>query len=192
MAFRRLFLLSAPFVAALQLLSSQTATPVLAPKPPQLDLEITPAKKTYFVGETVFVKYRLTSLADGTLCFPPPEAESHVSVTGYLLTDANPIGPDEKDKFIEVYDVRSPTDEQLRFKVATKWTKVGMSEPCRPKQAGKVAVLTEPGEWVLRSTYHPPELLAGQKAIVESLGCTPPDVEVYSTPVTITVLSSPK
>jgi len=191
LAFRRLFLLSIPFVAAVQLLSSQTATPVLAPKPPQLKLEIIPLKKTYSVGETVFVKYRLTSLIDGTLCFPAPAAESLLSVTGYLLTDANPSTSDEKDKFIEVYDARYLTDEQLRSNVTTKWIKLGMSEPYRPKHAGKVTVLTEPGG-VLGSAYHPPELPGDQKAIVGSLGCTPPDVEVHSVPVTITVMNAPK
>jgi hypothetical protein len=67
MSARKRLLILAVVPALTLLLSSQTATPVLAPKPPQLKLEIIPLKKTYFVGETVFVKYRLTSLADGTL-----------------------------------------------------------------------------------------------------------------------------
>lgn len=44
-------------------------------KPPQLQLEITPLNHVYKVGETVFIKYKLTSLVDGTLCFPAPTPE---------------------------------------------------------------------------------------------------------------------
>jgi hypothetical protein len=192
LAFCRLFLLSVQFVAPVQLLSSQTAAPVLAPKPPHLKLEIVPVKKTYFVGESVFVRYRLTSLVDGTLCFPPPTAEAQLFHTGYLTTDATQPTSDERHRFIEVFDARGPTDEELRNNVTSKWIRLGMSEPYKPKQAGRVTVLTEPGQWTLRSTYHPPELNAREKAIVESLGCTPPDVEVHSDPVTITVISAPK
>jgi hypothetical protein len=192
MALRRLLLIPVAVLTLTLVLSTQTAKPSPTPKPPQLTLEIIPVKKAYVVGETLFVKYKLTSLADGTLCFPPPEAESHVSVTGYLLTDANPLSSDEKDKIIEVYDARYPTDEELRSNVTTRWIKLGMSEPYRPRESGRVAKLTAPGEWVLSSTYYPPELPTGQKAIVESLGCTPPVVEVHSTPVTITVSTSPK
>ena len=190
--FCRLFLLSVQFVAAVQLLSSQTATPLLAPKPPQLKLEIIPLKKTYFVGETVFVKYKLTSLVDGTLCFPPPTAEAQLFDTGYLTTDATQPTSDERQQFIEVFDARHPTDEELRNNIASQWIRLGMSEPYKPKQAGRVTVLTEPGQWTLRSTYHPPELNARESAIVESLGCTPPDLEVHSGLVTITVMSAPK
>jgi hypothetical protein len=160
-------------------------------KPPQLKLEVIPLKSIYRVGETVLVKYKLTSLVDGTLCFPPPAPEAHQSVTGYLTTEASSTTRDAAgNRFLEGFWEKDPTDEQLRSKVTNQWVKLGMSEPYEPKQAGKVTVLTEPGEWVIRSTYVPPALTTGQRVIVESLGCTPPDVEVHSAPVTITVMSA--
>ena len=189
----RLLLILAAVLSLTPVLSAQSAKTTPAAKPPQLTLEIIPLKKTYFVGETVFVKYKLTSLIDGTLCFPNASAEAQQFVTGYLITDAAPttLGG-ERDRFIESFWERNPIDEQLRSNVMSHWVKLGMSEPYKPRRTGKVTVLTDPGEWVLQSTYVPPELKASQKAIVESLGCTPPSVEVHSTPVTITVLSSPK
>lgn len=192
MAFKRLILV--PFVTAAlsPLLHAQVKPQETQTKPPQLKLEVIPTKKVYKVGDTVFVKYKLTSLVDGTLCFPPPTAEAQLFDTGYLTTDATQPTSDERDRFIEVFDARHPTDEELRNNVTSKWIKLGMSEPYKPKQAGRVAVLTEPGQWTLRSTYSPPEPNAREKAIVESLGCTPPDVEVHSTPVVITVMNAPK
>jgi hypothetical protein len=60
------------------------------------------------------------------------------------------------------------------------------------KAKGKISVLSGPGEWVLKSTYHSPELKNDKKIIVDSLGCTAPDMQVQSDPVTITVLNSSK
>jgi hypothetical protein len=190
MALNRSIWLLAAALTLRPLLTAQTAAPDPTRKEPQLKLEIIPLKRSYRVGEIVFVRYKLTGLADGTLCFPVPAEEAQVSVAGYMLTEANPLTSDEKDKFIEVYDARFPTDEQLRSDITTKWIKLGMSEPYKPKQVGKVTVLTESGQWTLQSTYHPPELNAREFSIVESLGCSPPNAEVHSTPVTITVLSS--
>lgn len=86
--------------------------------------------------------------------------------------------------------MRSPLDEEFRSAVVEKWVKLGMSEPYRLKQSGKVVVLKEPGEWVLQSTYYPPELKPAQIAIIESLGCSPPSTRVVSDTVTIRVVSS--
>jgi hypothetical protein len=188
----RFLLLSVTIFPFQSLLSAQAASPVPPTKPPQLQLEITSVKRTYFVGETLFVKYKLTSLADGTLCFPPPIAEAQVFDTGYLTTDATQPTSDERDRFIEVFDARHPTDDELRNNVTSKWIKLGMSEPYQPKPAGRVTVLTEPGQWTLRSTYHPPELNSREKSIVESLACSVPDVEVHSASVTITVTNAPE
>ena len=189
MAFRRLFLISVPFIATLHLLSPQTAAPVLAPKPPQVKLEIIPLKRTYFVGETVLVKYRLTSLADGTLCFPPPAAEAAQAFTGYFTSDATPPNPDtERDRFIEGFWEKSPTDDRLRLLVANEWIKLGMSEPYQPKRVGRVPAMTTSGRWVLQTKYVPPRLESGQRAIVESFGCAAPNQVVESAPVTIEVI----
>jgi hypothetical protein len=173
-------------------LSAQTAEPDPPKKPPQLKLEVIPTKRVYKVGDTVFVKYKLTSLADGTLCFPPPAPEAQQSVTGYLTTEASPTTLDDGDRFIEGFWEKNPTDEQLRSNVTNQWVRLGMSEPYKPKRAGKVTVLTKPGEWVLQSTYVPPALTTGQRVIVESLGCTPPDARVPSGPITVTVMNAPK
>ncbi len=188
----RLWMFSKFVLSMSSLVLGQAPPPIVTPRPPQLKLEVLPVKQTYFVGETLFVKYKLTSLIDGTLCFPPVTVEAHDAVAGYLTTDATPPTIDEGERFIEVYDGRYPDDEQLRSNVTNRWIKLGMSEPHKPKKAGKVTVLTVPGDWVLRSTYHPPELEARKKSIVEALGCTPPDVDVHSAPVTITVHSALK
>jgi len=192
MAFKRSILIAFVMAALSPLLHAQVKPQETQTKPPQLKLEVIPLKTIYTVGETVFVRYRLTSLVDGTLCFPPPTAEAQLFHTGYLATDATQPTSDERRRFIEVFDARGPTDEELRNNITSKWIRLGMSEPYKPKQAGRVTVLTEPGQWTLRSTYHPPNLNAREKGIVESLGCTPPDVEVHSAPVTITVMSAPK
>jgi hypothetical protein len=127
--FRGLFVLSAAFVAAAKLLTAQAVEFAPPSMPPKLTLEITPLKKSYLVGETVFVKYKLTSLVDGTLCFPPPAAEVVLSDTGYLTTDATQPASDGRDRFIEVFDARHPTDAELRNNVTSRWIKLGMSEP---------------------------------------------------------------
>jgi len=173
-------------------LSAQSAKSTPAPRPPQLTLEIIPAKKTYFVGETVFVKYKLTSLVDGTLCFAPPAMEKTGRFGGYLKTDATPPPGTYADFFIDDVWPRYPTDEEFRRDVTDRWIRLGMSEPYTPKAKARITVLSGPGEWVLKSIYHPPELRGSEKAIVESLGCTPPDVEVHSAPVTVTVVNAPK
>ena len=192
MAFRRLFLLSVPLVAAVQWLTAQTVKPEPA-KPPQLTLEIIPVKKAYVVGETLFVKYKLISLSDGTLCFPAPAIHADQSVTGYLTTvDIPPAqGADESDRFIEHFWERHPSEEKLRSDVENHWIKLGMSEPYHPKRSDKIGVLTAPGEWVLRSTYYPPQLNAQEKAMIELLGCTAADVPVQSS-ATITVMNTPR
>jgi hypothetical protein len=193
MALGRLLLIPAAVLALTPLPSAQTTKLAPAPKLPQLKLEIIPLKKTYFVGETVFVKYRLTSLADGTLCFPTPAAEAEQSLTGYFTTDAMPSPLDtERDRFIEGFWEKSPTDDQLRSLVANEWIKLGMSEPYNPKRVGKVPVVTTSGTWVLQTKYGPPRLGSGQRAIVESLGCAAPDQVVHSAPVTIDVIDLQK
>ncbi len=173
-------------------LSAQEAQASNEHKGPQLKLEVVPLKKTYLVGETVFVKYKLTSLVDGTLCFPEPAAEQTGRAGGYLKTDATLPKAMDVELFIDDVWPRHPTDEELRQDVVNRWVKLGMSEPHKLKKSGRVTVLTGPGEWVLRSTYHPPELSAHEKTIVESLGCTPPDSEIYSAAVTMTVLTPPQ
>jgi hypothetical protein len=50
--------------------------------PPKLKLEVIPLKRTYLVGETLFGKYKLPSVVDGTLCFPPPATEAQQHVDG--------------------------------------------------------------------------------------------------------------
>jgi len=71
MRLRRISICRIFLLALLCLLLRQTASAQMEalPKAPQLKLEIIPAKKTYRVGETVFVRYKLTSLADGTILF---------------------------------------------------------------------------------------------------------------------------
>lgn len=191
MTLSRLLLIPVAALTLTFVLSAQNAKPTLAPKPPQLTLEIIPAKKTYSVGETIFVKYKLTSLVDGTLCFAPPAVEQTGGFGGYLKTDVTAPKREDLDFFIDHVWPRYPTAEEFRRDVADRWIRLGMSEPYTPKEKARITVLSGPGEWVLKSTYHPPELKAGDRAIVESLGCTPPDVEVHSAPVTITVTNAP-
>src|SRR5579864_8735219 len=168
MSARRRLLIPAAVLALAPMLSSQTAAPVLAPKPLQLKLEIIPLKKTYFVGETVLVKYRITSLVDGTLCFAPPAMQQTGGAGGYLKTDATPPKGVDGDLFIDHVWSRYPTDEELRRDVANRWIRLGMSEPYTPKAKARIAVLSTAGEWVLKSTYHPPDLKDDNRDIVES------------------------
>jgi hypothetical protein len=191
LAFRRLFLLLVAAPAVGLSLAAQTQPQETRANVPQIKLEVTPTKKTYRVGETVFVKYKLTSLSDGTLCFPQPGVEAQSHWTGYLTTEAiltrETGDTDGGDRFIENFWERRPTEEQLRSDIANRWIKLGMSEPYIPKKAGNVRILTQPGEWVLQTTYNPPAL-ESQKTLIESLGCSLPDSPVRATPVTITVL----
>ena len=188
---RRLLILAAALTLT-PLLASQTATQSTAPKPPQLKLEIIPLKKTYFVGETVFVKYRLTSLVVGTLCFAPPAREQTGGAGGYLKTDVTAPNGVDVDIFIDDVWPRSPTEQELRGDVANRWIKLGMSEPYTSRKKGRITVLSGAGKWVLKSTYHPPDLKRDQRAIVESLGCAAPDQIVRSAPVTIHVIDPQK
>ena len=175
------------FAVGVASLAVEQEAPSAPPKQPQLTLEVIPSKKIYRVGETVSVRYRLTSIVDGTLCLPRPAAEANDAYASSLRTEMR--GPDgaEFERFIEHFWPVSPTDDGLRDEIQNKWVKLGMSEPSSPRRPTKVAVLSELGEWVLRSTYEPPKLTANQKAIVESFGCSVPDVRVQSEPVTITV-----
>lgn len=81
------------------------------PKPQQLKLEIAPSKRTYSLGEAVLVRYKLTSLMDGTVCFPPPAIEVSGSFQGNLTLVARPrkpIAEEERDRFIESVWPRHP------------------------------------------------------------------------------------
>lgn len=192
MTLGRLLLIPTAALTLTSVLSAQSAKSTPAPRPPQLTLEIIPAKKTYFVGETLFVKYKLTSLVDGTLCFAQPAVEQTGGFGGYLKTDVTSPQGEDLDFFIDHVWPMHPTQEEIRRDVANRWIRLGMSEPYTPKAKARITVLSGPGEWVLKSTYYPPELKSGEKPIVESLGCSPADVEVHSAPVTITVMNAPK
>jgi len=114
-------------------------------------------------------------------------------VTGFLSTDAIPLAREgEGERFIEHFWERFPDEEDLRSNVPRDWIKLGMSEPYSAIKPGKVIRLTAAGEWILTSSYHPPFLSTEQRAIVQSLGCTPPSEEVHSKPVTITVVNPSK
>jgi len=76
LALGRLFLIPAVVLAVTPLLSAQTTPPAPPKKPPELNLEIVPAKKIYLVGEVVVVKYKLTNPTDKTVCFPRPDTKT--------------------------------------------------------------------------------------------------------------------
>jgi len=178
--------------AALLPAAAQQTPPPETPKPPQLKLEVIPLKKTYAVGETVVVKYLLTSLVDGTLCFPQPAVEVSGSFQGYLTLETRPRnGGEDLGFFIDDVWPRHPTDGELRSAIAHRWIKLGMSEPYQLRRSSRAVALTSPGEWEVQATYHPPDLTAPDKEIVKSMGCSPPDTQVRSDPFTITVESSP-
>ena len=189
MALSRLLLIPTAVLTLTSVLSAQNANSTPAPKPPQLKLEIIPAKKTYFVGETVFVRYKLTSLVDGTTCFPEPAIEVSGSFEGYLTSDARRLsGIGDRDFFIGDVWPRHPGEEEIRSAVVDRWIKLGMSEPYSPQKLEKTVALKGTGEWELQATYHPPDLKARDKEVVKSMGCTAPDMQVISDPVKITVV----
>jgi hypothetical protein len=177
------------FFTALPSAAAQQAPTSDSAKRPQLKLEVIPLKKTYTVGETVVVRYRLMSLEDGTLCFPPPAIEESGTFEGYVSLKARPLNnAGDQDFFIHDVWPMHPTEEEVRSDVADRWIKLGMSEPYRLRKPDKMA-LSSPGEWELQATYHPPGLTARDKDIVRSMGCTPPDVPVLSEPLTIAVVN---
>jgi len=191
MARRRLILILLATARSISLIHAQVKPQTTQTKPPQLKLEVIPLKSSYRVGETVFVKYKLTSLVDGTLCFASPAVNFTGGFGGSLRSDViPPIQARDWDLFIEHFWPTHPTAEQLRLDVANRWIRLGMSEPYTPKAKARIAVLSTAGEWVLKSTYRPPELKGDDRAVVESLGCTPPDMQVQSDPVTITVTNA--
>ena len=169
-------------------LGAQVSQPGENFRPPKLRLEITSLKQIYTVGEIAFVKYTLSSMADGTLCFPVPAEEAYSSYSGYFETIATRSGHADGDIFYQHFWERSASGEQLHNAVMQRWVKLGMSEPYQPKEFSKVVVFTKAGEWKLRSTYHSPELSWAQIGIVESLGCTPSVNAVDSGEVSITVV----
>jgi len=160
-----------------------------APSVPQLKVELILSKKTFKVGETIELRYRLTSLIDGTLCFPEPSVGAQQRYTGYLDTDASSPGG-RVELFLEHFWESQPDEELLRQDVLNRWVRLGMSEPYRTKKPRRWARLGEPGEWTLRAAYHPPTLTTRDKEIVKSMGCIPPDRAIQSDPVTITVSAS--
>jgi hypothetical protein len=138
MALRRLILVPLVATALSLTLHAQVKPSEAKTKPPQLKLEVIPTKKVYKVGDTVFVKYRLTSLVDGTLCFAPPAMEQTGRAGGYLKTDATPPKGTDAEFFIDDVWPRYPTDEELRRDVANRWIKLGMSEPYTPREKGRI------------------------------------------------------
>jgi hypothetical protein len=175
--------------AALFTAAAQQTPLAEAPKSPQLKLEVIPLKKTYALGETVLLKYRLTSLVDGTMCFPEPAIEVSGSFEGSLRSDAHHLsGIGDPDFFIEDIWPMHPGEEEIRSTVADRWIKLGMSEPHSPQKVDKTIVLNGTGEWELQATYYPPGLNAHDKEVVKSMGCTAPDMQVHSEPVRITVV----
>lgn len=174
--------------AALFPAAAQQTPPAEAPKP-QLKLEVIPLKKTYTVGETIVLKYRLTSLVDGKLCFPPPAIEVSGSFEGYLTLDARRLsGIGDRDFFIDDVWPRHPGEQEIRTAIVDRWIKLAMSEPYSPKKLDKTIALKGRGEWELQATYHPPDLKARDKEVVKSMGCTAPDMQVISDPVKTTVV----
>jgi len=180
-------------LAALVMLSfakAQQSPPQDSAKQPQLKLQVVSLRKSYKIGERLVVRYRLTSLADGTLCFPVPAIEVSGSFQGYVALDAHPRTPveTERDHFIEGFWPRHPDEAELRDEIGDHWIRLGMSEPYLVAKPDKTYVLNAPGEWVLLATYHPPNLSARELELVKSMGCTPPEVSVQSVRVTITVV----
>jgi hypothetical protein len=125
-------------------------------KPPQLKLEIAPSKRTHTIEEAVLVRYKLTSLVDGTLCFPLPAIETRGSFQGYLTLEARPRNPvDERDIFIDYVWPRHPDEEELRKSISREWIKLGMLEPYLVPKADKMIVVNELGDWTLVAGVSP-------------------------------------
>jgi hypothetical protein len=145
-------------------------------------------KQSHLVGEIVSLKYRLTSLADGTLCFPRPDPEGQDEDQGYFQVEITPPkGAEPRDIFIEGFYPVGRTDDELREDVTHRWVKLAPFEPYETPNAGKTMVPTAPGDWILQSTYYPPKFKDQRRAMITSLGCSPPDRPVRSRPVKITV-----
>jgi hypothetical protein len=80
-------LFGVPLALVVALCAAQTSQ-VKDANSPQLKLEVIPLKTTYRLGERPVMKYRLTSLVDGALCFPRPAVEVTGSFEGYLTVKA--------------------------------------------------------------------------------------------------------
>jgi hypothetical protein len=182
-------------VVAFSAAGAQTSE-VKAVNPPRLKLELIPLKTTYKRGETPVVQYRLTSLVDGTLCFPPPSTSAQLSETGYLQTVAwrpsQDVGVDDLDVDVVVkrYQPAFEHGKRLRASVLNRWARLGMQEPYLSEKSPISVPLDKPGKWFLRATYSPPFLTKHDTKVVKSMGCMPPGSSVESETVTITVVDS--
>lgn len=159
-------------------------------RPPQLKLELIPEKSTYLTSEKAKLNFRLTSLSDGTVCFPRPAFEQTGTSAGYLSIDARPLtGTGDEQYFLSGVWPRHPSEEELRADVIDRWIRVGMSEP--HEQWERKPLGLDQGDWLIKASYHPPKLSAHERSIVESLGCTAPfEQTVSSDPVTIHIANS--
>ena len=179
------------FVLAMPTARAQQLTRMEGPNSPSLKLELIPVTKTYKIGEPLVVKYRLTSLVDGTLCFPVPAIGASGSFEGHIILNAQPIDPhEERDLFIEHFWPVRPDEYQLRLNISLDWIKLGMSEPYQVPKPDSRTLLKVDGKWLLQAEYAPPELTAREREVVKSMGCTPPQDSVKADPVTINVIGS--
>jgi len=114
MARRRLILVLLATAWLISLIHAQVKPQATQAKTPQLKLEVIPTKNVYTVGEIVFVKYKLTSLVDGTLCFASPAVNFTGAFGGSLRSDViPPIQAKDWNLFIEHFWPTHLTAEQL-------------------------------------------------------------------------------
>ncbi len=180
----------------------QTANDLPASAAPLLKLRIILGKETYALHEPLFIKTEFTNLSDRTLCFPKPEQGRTVPVQGYLVTGViAPPGDNEVEKFIEVFDGGGVWPrEKLLSEIKQRWIWLPPHEVYVSDPAQVQTELNFPGNWQIEETYQPPEGSfdrAGEyrkylKTTALSVGCTLPETEVSTQPVTISVMAAPE
>jgi hypothetical protein len=190
--------LSLPVLVSFSILASSRApVTALRQEQPELKIRIIPAKDTYVVNETVFVKTEFTNLSGKELCFPAPDQECINSVPGYLSYKVEgPNNAANGEQFLCQIDARiSRSRKEIVSEIKKHWLKL-LPGGTYTTALGEVQfTLTSPGQWRLASAYHPPEAAFGSpvqfrkniESAAESVGCTVPSktVESESTQVNV-------
>jgi len=154
---------------------------------PQLArLTIALAKKEYFLGETVFVTYRLTNISSSLLCLPPPSVDCY-SISGELAATATPpkgvVGPKSSggcaaDRWMEG-DAGNDIDQH--------WIKLGPLQFYEITAESHYIGLIAPGRWTVGGGYVPirEDTLSLYRDALKERGCSTVP-ELHSETVAIT------
>ena len=154
---------------------------------PQLKLRIANDKESYALKETLVIKAELTNLTSRTLCFPVPDQECSVPVTGWLKITGESVTVGDSTRFICHVDGRGAVGDELDSNIRDRWIKVAPNA-IYVFSARKPVVLNDTGDWELTASYHPPEGSFGAEygkilqSAAKRAGCQVPRSRVTAEP----------